>query len=124
MSKSWARSLMRASMEGAPSAGVEEVGVRSCMASVLLSGIQRGLAEERVQVHPVELLQRAHGQRVGLLQEWLQAARVSAQAGVEAGEERGQVHARVEPLHRGQHVGGSEERRVGKECRSRWSPYH
>ena len=21
-------------------------------------------------------------------------------------------------------VGGSEERRVGKECRSRWSPYH
>ena len=23
-----------------------------------------------------------------------------------------------------QHVGRSEERRVGKECRSRWSPYH
>ena len=22
------------------------------------------------------------------------------------------------------HVGRSEERRVGKECRSRWSPYH
>ena len=21
-------------------------------------------------------------------------------------------------------VGGSEERRVGKECRTRWSPYH
>ena len=21
-------------------------------------------------------------------------------------------------------AGGSEERRVGKECRSRWSPYH
>ena len=21
-------------------------------------------------------------------------------------------------------IGGSEERRVGKECRSRWSPYH
>src|SRR5690349_22094197 len=24
----------------------------------------------------------------------------------------------------GQHLGRSEERRVGKECRSRWSPYH
>ena len=24
----------------------------------------------------------------------------------------------------GAHVGRSEERRVGKECRSRWSPYH
>ena len=23
-----------------------------------------------------------------------------------------------------QHFGRSEERRVGKECRSRWSPYH
>ena len=23
-----------------------------------------------------------------------------------------------------QHYGRSEERRVGKECRSRWSPYH
>ena len=28
------------------------------------------------------------------------------------------VFTRVEPLSR------SEERRVGKECRSRWSPYH
>src|SRR5215469_18979097 len=24
----------------------------------------------------------------------------------------------------GKQCGGSEERRVGKECRSRWSPYH
>ena len=24
----------------------------------------------------------------------------------------------------GSHQGRSEERRVGKECRSRWSPYH
>ena len=29
------------------------------------------------------------------------------------------------PYNRGAwHVGRSEERRVGKECRSRWSPYH
>src|SRR3989441_11196117 len=25
---------------------------------------------------------------------------------------------------RGRHINRSEERRVGKECRSRWSPYH
>ena len=31
--------------------------------------------------------------------------------------EEGRVEAHM-PLHR------SEERRVGKECRSRWSPYH
>ena len=24
----------------------------------------------------------------------------------------------------GKHISRSEERRVGKECRSRWSPYH
>ena len=37
----------------------------------------------------------------------------------------------LKPVHRrilfGMHEGGydrSEERRVGKECRSRWSPYH
>src|SRR6478736_9372121 len=31
-----------------------------------------------------------------------------------------------EPQHCGdpERAGGSEERRVGKECRSRWSPYH
>ena len=31
----------------------------------------------------------------------------------------GADHANVQP-----HSGRSEERRVGKECRSRWSPYH
>src|SRR5258707_353543 len=34
---------------------------------------------------------------------------------------RGQRHD-LGPARRG--VGRSEERRVGKECRSRWSPYH
>src|SRR5258705_13472729 len=28
------------------------------------------------------------------------------------------------PVVRGSALGRSEERRVGKECRSRWSPYH
>ena len=30
-----------------------------------------------------------------------------------------QMHLRLDPVN-----GRSEERRVGKECRSRWSPYH
>ena len=30
----------------------------------------------------------------------------------------------VEPYEMGEHTVRSEERRVGKECRSRWSPYH
>src|SRR3712207_6996399 len=29
-----------------------------------------------------------------------------------------------EAFDEGLHLGRSEERRVGKECRSRWSPYH
>ena len=36
-------------------------------------------------------------------------------------------HIVVEPMHAVIHEGvlyRSEERRVGKECRSRWSPYH
>ena len=35
--------------------------------------------------------------------------------------EKGGGDARIEKQHS---VGRSEERRVGKECRSRWSPYH
>src|SRR2546429_4540477 len=31
---------------------------------------------------------------------------------------------RVRDQEQGQDVARSEERRVGKECRSRWSPYH
>src|SRR2546425_3305900 len=32
--------------------------------------------------------------------------------------------AKIEKATEAFHVGRSEERRVGKECRSRWSPYH
>ena len=35
----------------------------------------------------------------------------------------GTVHEPVR-TESGQYLGRSEERRVGKECRSRWSPYH
>src|SRR3712207_8123629 len=53
---------------------------------------------------------------------------------VDLGILRGQVHDRVEHQIRkgegaldagaGEVTDRSEERRVGKECRSRWSPYH
>ena len=40
----------------------------------------------------------------------------------------GRDHPFIEPLHLLKAMldpaGRSEERRVGKECRSRWSPYH
>ena len=47
---------------------------------------------------------------VGLTFTALQFATVAAQTGMPGGP--GDMHGR------------SEERRVGKECRSRWSPYH
>src|ERR1041385_8422862 len=34
------------------------------------------------------------------------------------------VNTHYHPDHRGGNSARSEERRVGKECRSRWSPYH
>ena len=34
------------------------------------------------------------------------------------------VEDKVPPFLRNTGTGRSEERRVGKECRSRWSPYH
>src|SRR5258706_8987510 len=65
------------------------------------------------------------------------AARLAAAAGVVACIEREPALAAVGQLDKAGHVflpGGfvaarvvrrrSEERRVGKECRSRWSPYH
>src|SRR2546425_6586140 len=39
-------------------------------------------------------------------------------------EELEQNMARYEPKHVDVTICRSEERRVGKECRSRWSPYH
>ena len=36
----------------------------------------------------------------------------------------GQFNARLDGIEKSQGSDRSEERRVGKECRSRWSPYH
>ena len=43
--------------------------------------------------------------------------RTQALGGLDLTVRTGEVHAFLGP-------NGSEERRVGKECRSRWSPYH
>ena len=44
---------------------------------------------------------------------------LAAEPAIDAGASREQLAEAVEQVR-----GGSEERRVGKECRSRWSPYH
>src|SRR2546430_17660398 len=54
-------------------------------------------------------------------------ADAEVQARVERVQEAGFPDARLTGEHRlapAQEVARSEERRVGKECRSRWSPYH
>src|SRR5258708_33394418 len=43
---------------------------------------------------------------------------------VALGRITGEDFERVSALMRGERKKRSEERRVGKECRSRWSPYH
>ena len=53
---------------------------------------------------------------------WLKQAEIAASMSLEA------LHANMKPyderLHKLRGFPRSEERRVGKECRSRWSPYH
>ena len=51
-----------------------------------------------------------------------EAAKVRIDDGIYAGSRFGIKG--TEDLGNGNSVGRSEERRVGKECRSRWSPYH
>ena len=44
--------------------------------------------------------------------------------GVRVGSARSNENGGVNGGKAGDQTGRSEERRVGKECRSRWSPYH
>src|SRR2546427_4540188 len=43
---------------------------------------------------------------------------------LERAETMAAIRQGMEQLERGEGMSRSEERRVGKECRSRWSPYH
>ena len=56
------------------------------------------------------------GQLTEMVQKMEEVSRAAAQSGG-GGASRG-------ARGRGPAAGRSEERRVGKECRSRWSPYH
>src|SRR2546430_16699502 len=49
---------------------------------------------------------------------------VVAAVAVDVADGQGGAFARQEVRDQGLAVERSEERRVGKECRSRWSPYH
>src|SRR3989441_12844927 len=77
------------------------------------------LAERRLDPPPEGLRRRAGGEeeRGGAVAE-LELALDRLRRAVHDAEEVLDAVARVEGDHR------SEERRVGKECRSRWSPYH
>src|SRR5260370_29173396 len=94
----------------------------------------RGLAAGGPDAVRIELLARALGvtrggfywhfdDRRGLLEEILDTwERVSVDEVIERVErEGGDARARLRRLSA---IARSEERRVGKECRSRWSPYH
>src|SRR4030095_15091997 len=61
-------------------------------------------------------LQEPHEAFVDMLREWVKGAKFVIGERTEREESR--IHQDVSGIYR------SEERRVGKECRSRWSPYH
>src|SRR2546426_10324020 len=54
----------------------------------------------------------------------LQVARMNAMIGVAHPRNRRARKIERVPVEIEHHLVRSEERRVGKECRSRWSPYH
>ena len=53
--------------------------------------------------------------------EWIEEIERNKEKGIQAPIEKALLTTFVNQLKK---VGRSEERRVGKECRSRWSPYH
>src|SRR3712207_9473981 len=85
----------------------------------------QALAEAQAQLAPVEVAVEV--EQICLHQQAERRLEGRAQTDADGGRELSGVvadgrPAGVDPV--GRHHLRSEERRVGKECRSRWSPYH
>ena len=90
-----------------------KVHVRTGDKVIVLSGASRGKTGTVIKVFPRD--QRALVEGDAAVYD-TRHVKANPQAGVEGGRIK-----RLRPLHVSKR---SEERRVGKECRSRWSPYH
>src|SRR5215204_6144176 len=77
-------------------------------------------AMRATNVTPVEVVTDQAATYPGVLEELVPPAwhRTDQYANNHIEADHGRLKARLRPMR------GSEERRVGKECRSRWSPYH
>src|SRR5260370_29554635 len=75
-----------------------------------------------VQTCALPILQHQAAQQIRAAQEWAVRRRRAAQRDVIAAAGSGMAAVGHEFF--GAETRRSEERRVGKECRSRWSPYH
>src|SRR2546427_9768560 len=89
--------------------GLSPAQIRSYTRAGFLSPSRAARGELRFSFQDLVLLRAAKG---------LMAARIPA------AKIRGSLRRLKQQLPRGRALSRSEERRVGKECRSRWSPYH
>ena len=71
---------------------------------------------------PAELLQHV-GKELGP-SDWMTVDQAIIDKFADATGDHQWIHVDVERAKKEMPGGRSEERRVGKECRSRWSPYH
>src|SRR2546430_4096418 len=114
----------------------------SALAGVVVVGLVHDRGREILEAEARDELSKLDGERArggghrgqyGTTSRALSTSRTWSPCGLRAlrlAGARGWLQQRGQPAAQGQHfrVGGgeprSEERRVGKECRSRWSPYH
>ena len=80
----------------------------------LEQAVKKIFAGDTVATHPTSLRRDSDSARVANLQKSLEEARLN-----EANMRMEMEQMRLQTM-----AARSEERRVGKECRSRWSPYH
>ena len=74
------------------------------------------MKEQSINIHEINIFDLEWGKTRG----YPEGARVKE---LIAGKDK-PIDAILLKLEPGWHMNRSEERRVGKECRSRWSPYH